>query len=318
MKLLLCQRGPRMYAIQSIFVQEILSVPALLPIAEVPSYVVGVFDLRGELIPVVDIDRRLGQKPQEVRVTDCVVVARTSTGQPVGFLFEHAVALEELEHKKFQDLPDFAPEPGAERCLEGLVTYSEGQKVALLFEPDRMLRLPELPDLPPLPANGHPDPILLKRSREYSHVPNRDERGDSVSLLVLKLGEHSYAVHAVQIVQLFRGEITPLPGCPGHVAGLTSLRGTILPVVDLRVALGSAPGSPAESLALLEKPRVGLLVDQIEEMVVRRETDRKNLPREVPEPTGVIFDGAFQVEDRLLPVLDLTATLEHRRWLVET
>lgn len=318
MKLLLCRRGPKTYAIQSIYVQEILAVPALLPIAEVPSYVLGVFDLRGELVPVVDIDRRLGQPPQEVRVTDCVVVARTSTGQPVGFLFEHAVALEDLEHKRFQDLPEFAPEPGAERCLEGLVTYSEGQKVALLFEPDRMLRLPELPDLPPLPANGASDPILLKRSREYSHVPDSDDRGDSLSLLVLKLGDHSYAVDAVQIVQLFRGEITPLPGTPSHVAGLTSLRGTILPVVDLRVALGSAHGAPGESLALLERPRVGLLVDSIEELVVRREADRRNLPREVPEPTGVVYDGAFQIEDRLLPVLDLTATLEHRRWLVET
>ncbi len=58
-------------------VVRVLRVVAITPLPRAPEIVVGVVDLAGEILPVVDLRRRLGLETRPVRLSDVLVAART-------------------------------------------------------------------------------------------------------------------------------------------------------------------------------------------------------------------------------------------------
>jgi purine-binding chemotaxis protein CheW len=63
-----------LYGISTHSVQEIFLLPELTPIPEAPKGVVGVIDLRGEILPVMDLNLRFGQQTFKYSLTDQVIV----------------------------------------------------------------------------------------------------------------------------------------------------------------------------------------------------------------------------------------------------
>ena len=54
--------------------REVVPFLALVPIEEQPGYVLGVANLRGSVVPVVDLDLHFGRPAQTRRRSDCIVV----------------------------------------------------------------------------------------------------------------------------------------------------------------------------------------------------------------------------------------------------
>ena len=71
--LIFCHRGAR-YGIDVGFVREIVWLPALAPVEESPLHVVGIFNLRGRVVPVIDLGLRFGHPRQPCLISDCVIV----------------------------------------------------------------------------------------------------------------------------------------------------------------------------------------------------------------------------------------------------
>ncbi len=63
-----------LYGVEALSVKEIFLLPEAVAIAETPPTIVGVIDLRGEILPIVDVNIRLGYEPQEYSLTDSVIV----------------------------------------------------------------------------------------------------------------------------------------------------------------------------------------------------------------------------------------------------
>ncbi|MEO0355705.1 MAG: chemotaxis protein CheW, partial [Cyanobacteria bacterium P01_A01_bin.3] len=62
------------YGIAANLVREIFPLPELRSIPEMPGDVIGVLDLRGTIIPVMHLAKRLGLPLQECSLSDSVVV----------------------------------------------------------------------------------------------------------------------------------------------------------------------------------------------------------------------------------------------------
>ncbi|MCU0544591.1 MAG: chemotaxis protein CheW [Oscillatoriaceae cyanobacterium Prado104] len=63
-------------AIEASCVREIFFLPELTPIAGAPHDIVGAIDLRGAILPVMDLNLRFGYALQEYRLTDSVIVVK--------------------------------------------------------------------------------------------------------------------------------------------------------------------------------------------------------------------------------------------------
>jgi len=95
-----------------------------------------------------------------------------------------------------------------------------------------------------------PDParaILEERARRLARpAAVESRRADLVELLFFELAGESCAIEAPAVRQVARlGEVTPVPGAPPALLGVTNLGGEILPVFDLRRITGASPSDGA-------------------------------------------------------------------------
>jgi len=103
--------------------------------------------------------------------------------------------------------------------------------------------------------------------------------------------------------------ITPVPLAAPAVAGLINLRGQIITVIDLRRRLGfeerPAGMLPVNVVARSGNATVGLLVDEIGEVVEAPESSHEIAPDNLPAQSRELVPGVYKLPDRLLHVLDL-------------
>ena len=137
---------------------------------------------------------------------------------------------------------------------------------------------------------------------------NNRVRGEA-QLVVFKLGGEEYGVEISQVREIIRKrQITPMPRQPAYVEGILNVRGTIIPVVNLKKRFGlqgDANSQPHTIIVESGDGLVGLLVESVKE-VIRVQEDHIHPPPRVS--TGVdsaYLRGVCRVDERLLIYLDV-------------
>ena len=131
----------------------------------------------------------------------------------------------------------------------------------------------------------------------------------SVRMCLLSMGGELFGVDLRSIREVFEVEsVTPVPGMPGMLRGVTNLRGSVIPLLDLRPGLGLSMGDAALPFAVVVRHgqrHLGLLVDQVPEI---RSIPRDHfLPAAHSGPAGArpFVSSVLRVEDRLGGVLEV-------------
>ena len=112
-------------------------------------------------------------------------------------------------------------------------------------------------------------------------------------MLVFRLGSEEYGVDILK-VQEIRGyeKVTPIPRAPDFLKGVVNLRGTIVPVIDLRVKF-ALPDPSYDALTVVIVLRiagriVGAVVDGVSDVVRLADHEMKEAPR-----LGAIVDSSY-------------------------
>jgi len=128
-----------------------------------------------------------------------------------------------------------------------------------------------------------------------------------VQVLSFRIGREVYAfpIDAVQeIIPPMR--ITPVPNAPKEIMGILSLRGVVIPVLEIAVFLGQTPtpeGSETRIIVLRAGEEIlGIHVDRVEHTVQVPVARMEPAPQTVQDPRGLI-SGVFADGDRLLILL---------------
>lgn len=66
--------GRESYGLEISYVTEIIGIQAITQIPELPEYVKGIINLRGKIIPVMDVNLRFKKEPKEYNDRTCVIV----------------------------------------------------------------------------------------------------------------------------------------------------------------------------------------------------------------------------------------------------
>ncbi len=102
--------------------------------------------------------------------------------------------------------------------------------------------------------------------------------------------------------------VTPVPGAPAYVEGVTNLRGQIITVVNLRKRLGlTNKDCSADKIMIidLDKSAVGVVVDAVTEVSTIRDVDiEKNM--EVTSALGDFILGVGKQNNNLSVILDIS------------
>ncbi len=136
-KYLVFQIGNESYAIPLLQVQEIRSFTPVTRVPNAPAYVLGVMNLRGNIIAVLDARTRFAIEPQQDENNTVVVVVQVQ-GKTFGLRVDSVSDVADVPVDQIQPPPPVASE-ATQKFLSGLVQL--GDRVLIL------LNLPEIFDL---------------------------------------------------------------------------------------------------------------------------------------------------------------------------
>lgn len=135
-----------------------------------------------------------------------------------------------------------------------------------------------------------------------------------LELLTFRLADQEYAVDIMSVREI-RGwtRATPMPHAPACMKGVINLRGTVLPVMDLAARLGLPPREQTERNVIIvvkqEDSMTGLLVDAVSDIIALPEDAMQPPPDLQPGGPGNVVSALTLVEERMIRVLDLAATV---------
>lgn len=122
--------GEQTYCIDIITVREIRGWTPATPLPHAPSFVRGVINLRGSVLPVVDLAARLGLPIKEPTARHAVIVVQ-SNGQIVGLLVEAVSNIMTIAPDAIQPTPEVASEL-SKSFIQGIVAADQ-QVISVLI-----------------------------------------------------------------------------------------------------------------------------------------------------------------------------------------
>ena len=122
--------GDEVYALPIGDVAEIISLQRIIPVPTTPSFIRGLINLRGAVIPVVDVRQRLGLPPVEPGDRSCIVVVRTDD-EEIGLLVDSVSEVLEMRADQIQPAARSSSAPASTAFARGLGLVDGAVRVVL-------------------------------------------------------------------------------------------------------------------------------------------------------------------------------------------
>jgi purine-binding chemotaxis protein CheW len=135
------------YAISILKVKEIIEYDTVTTVPKTPRWVRGVINLRGAVVPVVDLAVRFGLEERPVTKTTCIVIVERqieSQNTMMGVIADAVSQVMDIAAGDVQQVPAFGTRIKVD-YLQGMAQL--GKKFALLLDVDKVLSADEMLDL---------------------------------------------------------------------------------------------------------------------------------------------------------------------------
>jgi len=127
--------GAEQYGIELLKVQEIKGYSSVTPIPNTPAYIKGVMNLRGAVVPIVDLRKRFGMEAIEYTQFNVIIVINVGS-RIMGLLVDAVSDVLNVGPGELRPAPDFGARTDT-RFISGMV--SAGEKIAVLLDLDTLL-----------------------------------------------------------------------------------------------------------------------------------------------------------------------------------
>jgi purine-binding chemotaxis protein CheW len=124
-----------MYAFDALHVQEIIELSTVTKVPHLPDYLKGVINLRGTIIPVIDLKQKFGMQRGEYLKHTCIIVTEYSRGV-MGLIVDSVSDILNILPQSISDAPDFGTSINTE-FIAGMA--KAGDALVLLLDVDRVL-----------------------------------------------------------------------------------------------------------------------------------------------------------------------------------
>ena len=318
-------RGAR-YGLPVRAVCEIVWLPELSPIEELPSYIAGVFNLRGQVVPVMDLALRFGHAHEPFLTSDRVIVIGSDKTR-LGVVANELHDVSAIAQAAIEDVRSYQGAGGHTQFVLGEAKLDDG--LAMLLDVAELLRSApseealavqaqaSAEELPPFLAKLSPEEAEIFRSRAHSlaQVQETSERSGLDAYAVIRLDGELFAL-GLDLVREFSHlrNITPVPCCPPWILGNMNLRGDILTLVDIRPALGLASAGAMREVVVVRSGELllGLPAAEIADVVHLAPSDITAVPVGSDRAGKAYCKGVATVGGQAIGILDFEKMLAAR------
>ena len=344
---LLFRLGQSLFGVPALAVREILALPTLSSLSETAPWIPGVLNLRGSIVPVMDLSARFEQPSAPYRVEDSLIVVEWD-GAPLALLVSEVCAVNQISLAQIEAPPTHGRGAAPAPFVAGVLGLPEG------MVPSGIVMLLHLPHLlnwagefgrstpkvrfdtqPWTPAERD---LLQERAVQLlggaagsngENAPRSQNSEQHAPVAVVFLGGEEFGIELSKVREFTSvNAVTKVPCCPPHILGQINLRGDIVTLLDARPALRTAQTSRpyfeargggesvSQPVVVVSHPdgAVGIVIDDVRdvlylsEVVSKGENRGRDAVLSAPE-TG-FFAGSAPYQGRLLPLLDVARLLE--------
>ncbi len=288
------------YALPADAMHEVVSTPeriVALPLA--PEFVVGVFNLRGKIVPVVDLKRLLNVPNNSAQVSRRVAIIELD-GASLGLLID---ATGEVCRAAPEQIAAFEyPAGSTYRVIAGTLRLDHGKRLVCILDAAALLKIENVPQMAAHLAAEKARAALLRRASQRRQC------------VAFRSGSHRLAFEISVVREIVR--VPPMMQVPTlshpHCIGMLRLREESVPVLDFADFLGIRASSASASssqesdgsfegdeqriiVAVVGGGNIGWRVDAIETIVSYFADDVLPIPL-LTDTRAAMFSGCITSE----------------------
>ncbi|MEH2175044.1 chemotaxis protein CheW [Nostoc sp.] len=329
-----------LYGIPATAVQELFFLPEVTAIAETLSTILGVINLRGKFLPVMDLYRRLKQARPPFQLTDSMIVLEWQT-QRIGIIVNQVDSVQAIAPDRIAaNVCDRSKESLPDGLVTGIANVEEG--IVTLLNPELLVEHAFIETVFNLNSDfnnnssvndtlKHPSDSALNQCL-YAHFDSQErqilqertealrcsvDEEDSASLLPLAVvglaGE--YFGFGLETVHEFTEihKITPIPCCPPHIVGNINLRGEIVTLININnvvdLPMNGVQSHQQAVVVRLEQRVAGIAVDDIFDVTYIHPSQMTAAPIALHSAKDDYLQGVAPYRDRMMSIINLSKLL---------
>lgn len=139
--------GNEHYGLELSQTREIIEYSGITEVPLMPSFLRGVINLRGDVVPVIDLAVRLGRKPIEVQKRTCIIVVELENNEQnhvLGLLADSVSEVIEMNDENIEEAPSFGANIRAD-FIQGIAKQDD--EFVVLLDANSALSIRELAHL---------------------------------------------------------------------------------------------------------------------------------------------------------------------------
>jgi purine-binding chemotaxis protein CheW len=293
------------YAIAIEDVQEIVQVPeAVIHVPHSESHVLGVMTLRNRLLPLVRLRRIFGLPDSDLDEKSRIVVL-TLNGVSVGVVVDAVSEVLRVSKSGVDPLPALLAREGNLAEVTAICRLNNGKRLVSIMTARNLFDHSAIKSAISEALNTVNDSEVesSRKAKEADDILDDDEQ-----VVVFRLDKEEFGAPIASVQEIVRvpEELVRVPQAPSFVEGVINLRGTVLPVIDLRLRLGLKQVERTDRqrimVFLISDVRTGFIVDQVAEVL--------KIPKSAIEP-------APQLSSEQSLLLSRMANLEKQKRMVQ-
>jgi purine-binding chemotaxis protein CheW len=301
------------FALNMAPVQEIIRVPEIVKVPKSPSSLMGLANLRGKVLPVVNLRKVFGLADKSLDEANRVIVV--DLGQVLGFLVDNVYSVIEVEETKIESAEDIQSIVKSD-FLKGVIKDVGRFKMVMMLDLEKVVEK-EFSQAIQTSSQEYKVRSFEKTEEEEAIKEAKEER-QFVSFLVAG-EEYAIPIESVQEIVLVPEHITKVPNSESTILGIMNLRNKVLPLASLRRLFGIPEESLTEQSRIvvlsLGELSVGIVVDNVREVL--------RVPEALIEPVPPIIvqnETNFEITEicrlndgkRLVSIISVSNLFKHK------
>jgi purine-binding chemotaxis protein CheW len=289
------------YAIAIEDVQEIVQVPeAVIHVPHSESHVLGVMTLRSRLLPLVNL-RSMFALPYRKLDEKSRIVVLTMAGVSVGVVVDAVSEVLRVSKSGVDPIPAMLAREGNLAEITSICRLDNGKRLVSIVTARNLFGHSVVKEA--LSAVNESDLEEGHQTREAD-----DSLDDDEQVVIFRLDKEEFGAPIASVQEIVRvpEQLIRVPKAPSFVEGVINLRGTVLPVIDLRLRLGLKQVERSDRqrimVFLISDVRTGFIVDQVAEVL--------KIPKASIEPAPQLSNDQFRLLSRM-------ANLEKQKRMVQ-
>lgn len=154
--------------------------------------------------------------------------------------------------------------------------------------------------------------VINKQQNQIT--PQKENINDIVQLVGFVVGDEEFSVPILSIQEIIKPiDWTRVPRTPGYVLGVFNLRGSVIPLIDLRLKFGLPSEKMTENSRFIVMKNAtetaGFVIDRLTEAIRLKKTEIGPAPETALQEKSMI-EGVGKQDDKILTILKVDKLLE--------